>query len=246
MERSHASAAASDSPTPRQMKEFWLQATSGRITRKSFQAYLRRNTIFKNEEIAREILGDDIIFPDEIAEARGLSYSEAQLKRLAGMLPSEEVLHWCKANNYAVMACPPEPISLLEVRALNPEILYSKSGGWYADQSFAEDDKTYFGWLSIRKDVVPKSLSKDWNEQLDLLAGEERVPNAGEFSWFITTYYEVHGVRLFERTYARTSSVVSGGYRVYVGCFVSGGLSVFSYWDDFRYDYLGVSSARKF
>jgi len=224
MERSHASVSASDFPTPRQMKEFWLQATSGRITRKNFQAFL----------------------PDEIAEARGLSYSEAQLKRLAGMLPSEDVLRWCKANNYAVMACPPKPMSFLEVRVLNPEIFYSKSGGWYVDQAFAEGDKTGFGWLAIRKDVVPKSLNKNLDEQLSLLAREEFVPNAGEFSWFITTYYEVHGVRLFGRTYARTSSVASGGIRVHVGYLDSGGLDAYYYRGGGRGVRLGVSSARKF
>jgi len=246
MERSHATVAVSDSPTPRQMKEFWLQVGRGQITHGTFQVFLRRGADFKKEEIAREILGNDIIFPNEIAEVRGLSYSEEQLERLAGMFPSEEVLHWCKANNYAVMACPPEPMSLLEVRVLKPELLYSKSGGWYIDQAFAEDDKTDFGWLAICKDVVPKSLSKDWNEQLILITGEERVPNAGEFSWFITTYYEVHGVRLFEHIYARTSSVNSGGNHVYVGRFDSRGLSVAYYWDDDRDDGLGVSSARKF
>ncbi len=246
MKKSHIAGWASDSPTPAQLAELFRQIQNGRVTKKKLQAFLRRGVIFKNEDIARKILGDDIIFPDEIAEACGLSYSEEQLKRLADVLPSEDVLRWCKANNYVVAACPPKPMSLLEVRSLKPDIFYSKSGGWYVDQEFAQEDKTSFGWLAIRKDIVPKSQSKNWDEQLRLLAGEELVPNAGEFAWFITTYYEVRGVRLFERIYARTSSVDSGGDRVYVGNFDSEGLGVNDDWDDSRSDYLGVSSARKF
>lgn len=198
-----------------------------------------------HKDVARAILGEDIIFPDEIAEARGLSYSEEQLKRLVDMFPSEEVLYWCKANNYALMACPSEPLSLLEVRSLKPDLFYSRSGGWYPEQNFAKNDKTVFGWPAIRKNIVPKSTSRSWKDQLCLLAGEERVPNTGEFAWFITTYYEVRGVWLFEHIYARTSSVDSGGGRVGVGGSIPEGLHVSDYWDGSRYGILGVSSARR-
>ena len=48
-----------------------------------------------------------------------------------------------------------------------------------------------------------------------------------------------------ENWYSRTLSVDSGGGRVDVGYFGSGGLDVSSYWDDSRNSYLGVSSSRK-
>lgn len=67
----------------------------------------RRIFKFKNKKIAREILGNDIIFPDEITEVRGLSYSEEQLKQLDQMFPTEDMLRWCRYNNYAVMPAPP-------------------------------------------------------------------------------------------------------------------------------------------
>jgi len=63
----------------------------------------------------------------------------------------------------------------------------------------------------------------------------------------IIGHYLATGERLFdERIYVRTSSVGSGGLRVGVGFFGSGGLVVSLYWGGRRGGGLGVSSARKF
>ncbi|HEV7702306.1 MAG TPA: hypothetical protein VGO63_02600 [Candidatus Paceibacterota bacterium] len=122
---------------------------------------------------------------------------------------------------------------------------YSKTGGWYSDQKFAREDKTSFGWLAIKKTPVSNSTSKNWNEQNKLLSALEKVPNAAEMSWFITTYFEVRGIRLFESIYVRTSSLDSDGRRVSVGSFDAGGLDV-GHWDgDSRHDSIGLSAARK-
>lgn len=246
MQKSHIAGWVSDSPTPAQLAELFRQIQSGRITKRKLQGFLRSGSIFKNEDAARAILGEDILFPDEVAEVRGLSYSEEQLKQLVATLPSEEALRSLKKSNYGLVPTPPNPMSLLDVRELKSDFFYSKSGGWYADQNFAKDDKTTFGWLAIRKDIVPKSTSKNWGEQCRLVESEESVPNAAEFAWFVTTYYEVRDVRLFGSIYARTSSVGSGGGRVGLGVFDRGGLGVYYWWGVSCDDRLGVSSARKF
>ena len=205
----------------------------------------------KNEEIARLILGDDIVFPDEIAEVRGLYYTDAQLKYFADTMTSEEALRWCKANGYAIVAGPPSPMGLLEVRSLKPEYfpLYPKSSRCYEGCSFSNDDKAQTEWLAIRKDPVPKSFHQNWNEQLLRLLPDEQVPNAGEMSWFITTFYEVRGVQLFEEVYVRTSSVSSVGYHVAVGYFDKdrGGLDIIDCRDASRYCCTsGLAASRKF
>jgi hypothetical protein len=196
--------------------------------------------------LAQLILGADFITPEEVSKARkNISYTDAQITALAESLPSEDVLKWCKANGYAVMPAPPTAMSILDVRELQSGHFYSKTGGWYADQKFAREDKTSFGWLMIKKTPVSDSTSKNWNEQSKLLSAVERVPNTAEMSWFITTYFEVRGVRLFEGIYVRTSSLGSGGRLVYVGLFDAVGLDV-AYWHgDFRSSAFGVSSARK-
>jgi hypothetical protein len=196
--------------------------------------------------LAQSILGADFITPEEVTKARGaIVYTDEQITALAESLPSEDVLKWCKDNGYAVMPAPPTAMSTLDVREIQSAHFYSKTGGWYADQKFAREDKTSFGWLLIKKTPVSNSTSKNWNEQNKLLSALEKVPNAAEMSWFITTYFEVRGVRLFEGVYVRTSSLDSGGHHVNVGLFDSGGLYVNDYWDDHRNDYIGLSAARK-
>lgn len=246
MGKSHTAGWVSDAPTPAQLKEFFSQLESGRITKRKLQGFLRSGQIFKNEDAARLILGDDIVFPDEIAEARGLSYTEEQLRHFAETLPSEEVIRILRANNFALLAGPPQPMSLLDVRQTESELFYSKTGGWYEGQKFARDDKVSTEWLAIRKEPVPDSTNCSWNDQLGLIKAEERVPNAGEMGWFVTTFFKVRGVRLLESVYVRTFSVVSYGYRVFVGYFVSYGLYVYYYWDVYRNDSIGLASARKF
>ncbi len=201
----------------------------------------------KGYEPARNILGDDFISPEEVAEARGVSYTAEQLKQLADTLPSAEMLQWCKDNDYAVVAGSATKMSLLDVRSAKSSLFYSKTEGWYANQPFAANEKVVCRWLAIRKTEVHNSLSKKWDAQQKLLSDMEQVPNAAEMSWFITTYYEVRGVYLFEGVYVRTSSVTSGVVRVNVGDFGGNGLGVNSYyWDDGCGSNLGVSASRKF
>jgi hypothetical protein len=248
MKKSHIVGWALDAPTPAQLKEFFAQCEgpNPRITKQRLQSFLRSSQIFEGADRARLILGDDFIFPDEIAEARGLSYVEDQIRQLADTIPSEDILRWLKENNFCLLPGPPQPMSLLDVRSLESKLFYSESGGWYIDQKFAKNDKANCEWLAIRKDPVSNSTHKTWEEQLTLLSKEERVPNAGEMSWFITTYYKVRNVRLFESIYVRTSSVDSGGDHVNLGDFDDEGLGVNCWYGCSRDDDIGLASARKF
>lgn len=204
--------------------------------------------------IAREILGKNIISPEEIANVRALQYSEEQFKQLMEMFPSKDTLRWCRANNYAIVACPPKPMSLLNVRALDHDELFRYDryfgdfgNSWFEhkDEKFARNDKTVFGWLAVRKKIVPGFADKSRSDQLPLLKNEERVPNAGEFAWFVTTYYKLRGVRLFEHTCAWTSSLDARGGSVPLGLFNWRGLFVSEGHRDCCYGYIGLAPARK-
>ena len=196
--------------------------------------------------LAQSILGADFITPEEVTKARpSIVYTDEQITALAKSLPSEDVLKWCKENGYAVIPAPPTAMSLLDVREIQSAHFYSKTGGWYSDQKFAREDKTSFGWLAIKKTPVENSTSKNWEEQSKLLSALEKVPNVAEMSWFITTYFEVRGIQLFESIYVRTSSLDSDGNRVDVGGFDSRGLNVDYYWGNDRDGNLGVSASRK-
>jgi hypothetical protein len=198
-------------------------------------------------ELEQSILGTDFITPEEVSKARpNIVYTNEQIKALAESLPSEDILKWCKDNDYAVMPAPPTAMSTLDVREIKSAHFYSKTGGWYADQNFARRDKTSFGWIAVKKTPVASSTSKNWDEQSKLLSALEKIPNAAEMSWFITTYFEVRGIRLFESIYVRTSSLDSGRDHVRVGGFGSGGLGVYGYSGSGRRRVdLGLSAGRK-
>jgi len=229
-----------------------------------FAAYLlagisRFRALAPDYALAQSILGADFITPEEVTKARpSIIYTGGLITALAESLPSEDMLKWCKDNGYAVMPAPPTAMSLLYVREIQSAHFCSKAGGWYSDQEFAREDKTSFGWLAIKKTPVANSTSKSWTDQNKLLSALEQVPNAAEMSWFITTYFEVRGIRVFGGVYVRTSSLDSVGNRVNVGYFLdsvgnrvsvgyfdSGGLNVNGWNGDIRLAYIGLSAARK-
>ena len=215
-----------------------------------FAAYLltgirRFSTKAPDYTLAQTILGKDFITPEEVSKSRGLTYSEDQLAKFGDTLPSQEVLVWCRDNGYMVVAGPNKPMSLLEVREMKSRYFYSKSGGWYSDQKFARNDKADTRWIIVRKEPVPESTSKTWDEQQALLSDVEITPNAAEVVWAITTYKAVRDIYLLSNIYVRTSSLDSDGDRVFVGGFDDRGLSVYIWYDVYRYSSIGVSSARK-
>jgi len=199
-------------------------------------------------ELASAILGKDFITPEEISSTRpGIVYTEAQLEEFESTLPSREELDWLRDNGFMLVAGPPRSMSLLEIRDIKNEYLYSKTGGWYSNdkEKFARDDKATTKWLKLRKGPVPNSTRKNWSEQQPLLSDVEYVPNVAEATWSVTSYKAVRGVYLLPNVYVRTSSLDSVGARVFVGYFVAGGLCVYNRWVDLRDDFLGLASARK-
>lgn len=249
MNTSHATGWGKDSPTPAQIKELFAQIETGKVNKRNLQAFLRNGAAFENQDLARDILGRDFISPDEVAEARGLSYSKEQLKKLEETVPSRKVLKELRENNMALMPAPPEPLHMLAVRDLNSKLFYSSTEGWYSNKeerkAFSETDKTSFGWLAIGKEELPDSPRKNFDEQSKLVPKNMRIPNAPEFAWFLTTYKEVRNIYLFEDMWARTSSTDSDGHHVYLD-FSERGLRVYSRWDVVRDSCLGLADAWKF
>lgn len=196
--------------------------------------------------LARTILGKDFIAPEEIAKSRKpIVYTDEQLAQFGDSVPAQEVLEWCRDNGYMLVAGPNRPMSLLNVRAVKKDHFYSKDGGWYAEKAFAQNDKVETRWLMLRKEPVPESTSKNWNEQRALLSDEEMVPNVAEVAWCLTSYKAVRNVYLLPGIYVRTSSLDSGGSRVYVGYFGAHGLIVSRWWNVERNSDMGLSSSRR-
>lgn len=250
MTKSHAAVWASNTPTPAQLAELFRQIQSGRVTKGKLQILLRTGPSSR-EELARIVMGDDIIFPEEIASVCDVSYSEHALEHLAATLPSAEVFGWCRDNGYCVVAGPPTPMSILEVQALDPSLFHSKKNAWYERSEFASSEKVGVEWLAIRKDAIPKSFNMNLETQMSLLSDREEVPNAARMSWFITTCYKVRGVRLFRDIDVRTSSKCGAAdspedvTAVTLGHFRAFGLDVNFYLDSSCRHHVGLAPSRK-
>lgn len=196
---------------------------------------------------ARLILGKDFIPAEEIGPARKLTYSTDQRAMFAAALPCEKELGWLRDNDCILVAGPPRPTCILEIRDMNPSYFYAKTGGWYAGdcEKFSRTNRAYVEWLGLRKGPVPGSVGENWSKQLGLLvSGVERVPNVAEAAWGVTTYKAVRGIYLLKGIFARTCSVSSGGNRVGLGYFGQHGLDVSSFWDSGGD--IGLASAKIF
>jgi hypothetical protein len=194
-----------------------------------------------SQKRAREIMGRNYFGIEEAIKHFGVSPSRQQLYALADISLTEAELEACK-NTHVLVAV--FPLSILEIRGkVTSKLFYDHS--WYNKESFAKD-RGDVSWQLVRKTPVENSTSKTWPEQQALLAKNEEIPTARTMAYAIIGHYLATNERLLENIYVRCFDVDSEGDRVYVGDFASSGLVVDGRWDDYRYGYIGVSSARKF
>ncbi len=196
-----------------------------------------------SQKRAREIMGKNMFGVEEAIRHFGVNPTRQQTLVLSEIPFSEEVLQKAK-NTHVLVAV--FPLSILEVRGkVERKLFFSHEDAWYNKQSFAKE-RGEISWQLVRKTPVGYSTLKNWEEQLALISEEDEVPTAQVMVYTIIGHYMATGERLFEHIYVRMSSVFSDGDHVSVGGFVSDGLAVYYCWDDYRYDFIGVSSARKF
>jgi hypothetical protein len=205
-------------------------------------------------DLARHVLKEDFISPMEIEACRGLVYPDADLRRLRTRLPDHQGLEWCRDNGMVLMAGPPTPMTMLDVRSVHADFFYAKGpeqddDGWYdeANEEFARTDKVEaLYWIAFRKELVEDSLNKTWPDQAALIADPMMLPNAAEVTWVLTTFKAVRDIYLLDEFYVRTSSTSSLSGRVCIGDFGTDGLNVYNYWGDDCCPRLGVAASRKF
>lgn len=194
-----------------------------------------------SQETAKRIMGHHYLGIEHAIEHLKASPSKQDLKLMEEVPFSEAVLEACKDTHILVAVL---PMSVMGLWERTKHLFYSKDDPWYRKESFAKD-KGQAGWHLVRKDIVPNSMSKTWQEQQSLLGKDDETPTARVLIYTVILTFLVTGVKLLPNIYARVSDLGSGGFRVDVGGFDGSGLGVGSDWDDVRHDVTGVSSARK-
>lgn len=194
-----------------------------------------------SQKTARAILGPNYIGVEKSIEHLKVTPSKADLKVLEEVPFSEAVLEACRDTHILVAVL---PMSVMGLWERTKHLFYAKDDPWYRNQAFAKD-KGQAGWHLVRKDIVPNSTSKTWQEQQALLGKDDETPTARILIYAAILTFLATGVKLLPNIYARVSDLDSGGYRVYVGRFGGSGLHVYDRWGDVRSDRFGVSSSRK-
>lgn len=191
---------------------------------------------------AAAIMGSNFIGIEPLQRHLGVKLSPKS-KKLFDKVPfSAKVLQQC-ADTHVLVAC--GALSLLDVWLVQKDLWYCKSVPWYKAECFATT-KVKAGWQLVRKNAMPDSTSKAWDEQNLLLGADESVPSASVLAQAIFLIYLETNEHLFQTIYVRTSSVDSNGSHMGIGSFVTQGLFVNSYSVGHRGSNLGLVSSRKY
>ncbi len=192
-----------------------------------------------SQRCAQDIMGKNFLGIEKVIQHFSIVPTQEEIAKLADVPFSKTILRERKDTHILVAVF---PLSILDIRKKVERNLFdSHNYAWYNNQAFAKE-KGETSWHLIRKDVVPESTNKTWQEQQALLDEKEGVPSARVMTYTIIGYYMSSGERLFEKTYARCQCLCSLDGQVGVGRFGSRGLYVSNYWYDSRHANLGLAS----
>lgn len=174
---------------------------------------MRKSIPSDNYLLAQQILGKDFISPEDIAKACGIIYTSKQIKQLRApdSFPTPDAIKRCRNEDCILVAGPPNPLSLLDICILKPNMFWSTGEGWYSldVQTFSRNDKVESSWIAIGKKAVLHSTGKNWGTHQELRDQSTYVPNVAEVVWGLMTYKMVRDIRLIQKQFVRTSSFVS-------------------------------------
>jgi len=216
-----------------------------------------------HQKLARAILGKNFFGVEEWSFLYGVNFSNKQLREVAEFPWSEDVLNApcpfykgksVKETHFAFLGLDTfkgKPLTILRWQELHPASgqpkFYSYApDSWYSKEKFGNKPTCGFRWYLMPLEIVPESTNKTYAEQTAMLSADYEVPLAIEEITKVILYYRKNGIYLNSTRYGRCQDVASNGYRVDVGYFVSEGLNVNRYWDDFHHHSIGLAASRKF
>ncbi len=193
-----------------------------------------------NYDIARKILGKDLILPEEIiSSCGGEAYTEDQIFSFGQNIPSPERLEWIRNKGFVLMAGPSLEMGLLDFKIPNTYSYSTGCGRYNFSDQFVEKEKVGPRWYVMSKKIIPETISKTWEQQKLIVPKEERISSLVESVWLIKIMRSVRGVSLFENKFIRTSSLNDMGHRIIIGHYDEKGLCLFANWDKIKIESLG-------
>lgn len=189
-------------------------------------------------EVAAAILGaGNVLGILDVERHFRRPYSEHELRALATVPFSDETLRQYKDTHVLIAGA---PLSVNEMRKLADSIFCP--GDWYNREAFATTKKVGARWYLLRKEPVPESRNKTYDEQTALLKDEE-VPFACEVTYLVVLYWLTHRERLLPHVFVRCQDKESDGFRVDIGGFGDLGFFLGCYPDSDCENRLGLASS---
>ena len=148
-------------------------------------------------EIARRILGENLILPKNVEAALGLVYPPdlmEKLKNAFNIFPdlAEKGLRDFNRRSFALLPGPPERMDVLALLELA-----EKLGMFRSKEDLPSHIRRCWGevgvrpgWLWMKKVVAPESLSYGLRIQLELVAPDE-IPNLAQAIWGLMIFIKV-------------------------------------------------------
>jgi uncharacterized protein YfkK (UPF0435 family) len=170
--------------------------------------------MINNIETALNIMGVNIITPEEISKEMGLRLTEHRKHVLSKIPFSEETLQ--EHRNTHVL------VPLFSTTASELEDLFYHMFGDYNQVCLDEGDiskKESTGWHLVRLSIVPDSVSKSYSEQVSLLNKKERVPTACILIYTIIAYSLCRKQKLFTGYKVRVKSKDEDGDYVIINTY---------------------------
>lgn len=196
----------------------------------------------EHHAVARDIMGKNFLGIPESCRYFGVTPTFEDLDALKEIPYRWQTLRGCRDTHVLVADF---GLSILQIRyRVERRLFYSYSNAWYNIEAFVKENSKP-QWRLIRKSEVDGSISKNLQEQKELLSDTEEVPTARAMVYVIILIYLAKGERMLENMYVRTRSVDFDNTSVHVGSFYLSGLSIEHLSGGLGKDGLGVASARK-
>lgn len=142
-----------------------------------------------------------------------------------------------------------EPLTIMKFFELHPNSrqprFYRSANPWFADYEFAKWVTCRFGWYLMLTEIVPGSIEKPYDEQLELLPRNYSTPTAIEEIAKHFLYHLKNKIYLNPDKWARCSDNPWDDNHVNVGGFGEWGLSINCCKSTVSISTIGIGASRK-